>query len=125
MVKILLVEDNEMNRDMLGRRLMRKGFEIDVAGNGLEAIEQANAGMPDLIVMDMNMPEMDGWEATRRIRAQEATSGIPIIAFTACALAEDREACLAAGCDDYETKPVDFKSLCDKIDNLLKRADNA
>ena len=119
MAKILLVEDNEMNRDMLARRLRRKGFEVVVAVNGVEGIELAQAEMPDLILMDMSLPLLDGWEATRRLKAAPATQSIFIIALTAHAMAGDREQALAVGCDDYDTKPVEFARLLLKINNAL------
>jgi two-component system, cell cycle response regulator DivK len=121
MAKILLVEDNEMNRDMLSRRLTRKGFEVVMALDGQQAVEAAAAQSPDLILMDMSLPVIDGWEATRRIKAAAATSGIPVIALTAHAMADDRDKALAAGCDDYDTKPVDLPRLVEKINGLLAR----
>jgi len=119
MIRILVVEDNAMNLDMLVRRLMRKGFEILVAGDGADAIETARAERPDLILMDMSLPVMDGWEATRRIKADDALKGIPVIALTAHAMTGDREKTLAAGCDDYEIKPLDFPRLLQKIKALV------
>jgi len=119
MSRILLVEDNAMNRDMLMRRLMRKGYEILVAEDGAQAIEAAREEQPDLILMDMSLPEIDGWEATRRIKADAATRAIPIIALTAHAMAGDRARALEAGCDDYEAKPVDFARLIEKIQAKL------
>jgi len=119
MTTILLVEDNEMNRDMLSRRLVRKGFEVLIAVDGGQGVELATAQMPDLILMDMSLPIMDGWEATRRLKAQPETQTIPIIALTAHAMAGDRERCLEAGCDDYDTKPVEFPRLMSKIQTLL------
>ena len=121
MAKILLVEDNEMNRDMLSRRLVRKGFEVVMALDGQQAVEAAAAQIPDLILMDMSLPVIDGWEATRRIKAAAGTSTIPVIALTAHAMADDRDKALAAGCDDYDTKPVDLPRLLDKINGLLAR----
>ena len=121
MAKILLVEDNEMNRDMLSRRLQRKGFEVLLALDGVEGLELAGAQQPDLILMDMSLPVLDGWEATRRLKAADATRHIPVIALTAHAMAGDREKALAAGCDDYDTKPVEFSRLLEKIDNLLQK----
>src|SRR5438093_291225 len=115
MPTILLVEDNEMNRDMLSRRLQRHGFEIAIATDGAQGVALATALAPDLILMDMSLPVIDGWEATRQIKAGEATRGIPIIALTAHAMEGDREKALAAGCDDYDTKPVDLKRLLEKI----------
>ncbi|HIK30816.1 MAG TPA: response regulator [Oscillatoriales cyanobacterium M59_W2019_021] len=118
MPKILLVEDNEMNRDMLSRRLERKGFEVEVAVDGVQGVEMAKA-RPDLILMDMGLPVLDGWQATTQIKADPRTSSIPIIALTAHAIAGDREKCLQAGCDDYDTKPVEFPRLLAKIQALL------
>jgi two-component system cell cycle response regulator DivK len=115
MKKILLVEDNEMNRDMLSRRLARKGFEVVIAVDGAEAVKMAESEMPALILMDMSLPVMDGWEATRLLKAQDLTKGTPIIALTAHAMSGDREKCLEAGCDDYDTKPIEFKRLLEKI----------
>ena len=115
MKKILLVEDNEMNRDMLSRRLARKGFEVVIAVDGAEAVKMAESEMPALILMDMSLPVIDGWEATRRLKAQAVTKAIPIIALTAHAMSGDREKCLEAGCDDYDTKPIEFKRLLEKI----------
>lgn len=113
--KILLVEDNEMNRDMLSRRLARKGFEVVIAVDGVQAVEMAESETPALILMDMSLPVIDGWEATRRLKAQAVTKATPIIALTAHAMSGDREKCLAAGCDDYDTKPIEFKRLLEKI----------
>lgn len=121
MVRLLLVEDNEMNRDMLSRRLSRKGFEVLMALDGAEALERAGSQHPALILMDMNLPVIDGWEATRRLKADPATAAIPVIGLTAHAMAGDREQCLAAGCDDYETKPIDLPRLLDKISAQLRR----
>lgn len=119
MPKILLVEDNEMNRDMLSRRLERKGMEVVVALDGQNGIDMAQTEHPDLILMDMSLPIVDGWEATRHLKANPATQSIPVIALTAHAMAGDREKCLAAGCDDYDTKPIDFARLLGKIQTLL------
>jgi CheY-like chemotaxis protein len=119
MARILLVEDNEMNLDMLSRRLERRGFEILVAVDGAQGVEMAHQEKPDLILMDMSLPVMDGWEATRRLKADAATRQIPIIALTAHAIAGDRERCLAAGCDEYESKPVKFPRLLEKIQTIL------
>jgi two-component system, cell cycle response regulator DivK len=119
MPKILLVEDNEMNRDMLSRRLMRNGFEVVVAIDGGQAVTMAAAEKPDLILMDMSLPVMDGLEATRQVKAAPGTRAIPIIALTANALVEDREKALAAGCDDFDTKPVELPRLLEKIKNQL------
>ena len=121
MVKVLLVEDNEMNRDMLSRRLSRKGFEVAFAMDGAEALQAALAEAPALILMDMSLPVMDGWEATRRIKADAATAAIPVIGLTAHAMDGDREKCLAAGCDDYDTKPVDLPRLLEKMQAQLSR----
>ena len=121
MVKVLLVEDNEMNRDMRSRRLIRKGFEVTVALDGAEALQAALAEVPALILMDMSLPVMDGWEATRRIKAEAATAAIPVIGLTAHAMDGDREKCLAAGCDDYDTKPVDLPRLLEKMHAQLSR----
>jgi CheY-like chemotaxis protein len=121
MTKILLVEDNEMNRDMLSRRLIRKGYEVVMALDGREAVEMASAESPDLIVMDMSLPVIDGWEATRRVKATPATRAIPVIALTAHAMAGDREKAIEAGCDDYDTKPIDLPRLLGKISTLLGR----
>jgi two-component system cell cycle response regulator DivK len=122
MTKILLVEDNEMNRDMLSRRLLRKGFEVVMAADGGQAVNMAETELPDLILMDMSLPVIDGWEATRRIKASEATKKIPVIALTAHAMAGDREQALAAGCDDYDTKPIDLERLLPKIQRFLPPA---
>jgi len=121
MARILLVEDNEMNRDMLSRRLMKRSYEVIMAVDGIEALTLAQSGSPDLILMDMSLPVLDGWEATRRLKALPATRGIPVIALTAHALSGEREKALAAGCDDFDTKPVDFQHLVAKIDALLAR----
>ncbi len=121
MPRILLVEDNEMNRDMLSRRLLRKGFVVELAVDGHEGVAMAIAGGYDLILMDMSLPEIDGWEATRRVREAEAGAGtrVPIIALTAHAMSGDREKAMAAGCDDYDTKPVELDRLLGKIQALL------
>ena len=120
MPKLLLVEDNEMNRDMLSRRLQRKGFDVVFALDGQAAVELANSERPDLILMDMSLPVMDGWEATRRIKSEADIKNIPIIALTAHAMSGDREKALEAGCEEYDTKPVDFPRLIEKIKVLLK-----
>ena len=120
-MKILLVEDNELNRDMLARRLQRRGFEVVVAVDGLEGIALAGSEAPDTILMDMSLPELDGWEATRRLKTAPGTRSIPVIALTAHAMSGDRERALAAGCDDYETKPIDLSSLVAKIEALHAR----
>lgn len=119
MPKILLVEDNEMNRDMLSRRLIRNGFEVVIAVDGGKGVELAISDKPDLILMDMSLPVLDGWEATRRIKADPATAAIPVIALTAHAMVEDKEKCLAAGCNDFDTKPVELPRLLGKIQALL------
>jgi len=120
---ILLAEDNEMNRDMLSRRLERKGFAVQIAEDGQKAVEMATANMPDLILMDMSLPLIDGWEATRQLKAAPATAGIPVIALTAHAMQGDREKALEAGCDDYDTKPVELKRLLGKMNALLPASD--
>jgi len=118
--KILIVEDNEMNRDMLSRRLARRGYQIVLAVDGREGIAMATAESPDLILMDMSLPVVDGWEATRRLKAEPRTRVIPVIGLTAHAMAGDREKVLEAGCDDYDTKPVELPRLLQKIETLLK-----
>ena len=115
--KVLIVEDNEMNRDMLSRRLQRKGFDVEIAVDGQEGIDMAASGSPDVVLMDMSLPVIDGWEATRRLKADPATKSIPVIALTAHAMEGDREKALEAGCDDYDTKPINFKRLLEKIDS--------
>ena len=120
MAKILLVEDNEMNRDMLSRRLVRNGYEVSIAIDGQQGVDMALSERPDLILMDMSLPVIDGWEATRRVRANDATRQIPVIALTAHAMAGDREKAMEAGCDDYDTKPVEITRLLGKIAALLK-----
>ena len=119
MAKILLVEDNEMNRDMLSRRLIKKGYEVVIAVNGQEGVDMATSEKPDLILLDMSLPKMDGWTAAGHLKANPDTKDIPVIALTAHAMAEDKEKALAAGCDDFDTKPVDFKGLREKIDKFL------
>jgi two-component system cell cycle response regulator DivK len=119
MPKLLLVEDNEDNRDMLSRRLTRKGYDVSVAVDGGDGVAKAVQELPDLILMDMSLPVLDGWEATRRIKAHAMTSAIPIIALTAHAMSGDREKAMEAGCDDYDTKPVDLPRLLEKIGILL------
>jgi CheY-like chemotaxis protein len=121
-MKILLVEDNEMNLDMLSRRLVRQGFEVVSAQDGAAGVAKATAEKPQLILMDMSLPVVDGWEATRRLKADPATRAIPVIALTAHAMAEDREKALAAGCDDYDTKPIELPRLLEKIKKLLPAA---
>jgi len=120
MARILLVEDNEMNRDMLTRRLSKRGHEVLIAVDGRQGVDVAVSSSPDIILLDMSLPVMDGWEAARRLKADSATNHVPIIALTAHAMAGDREKCLEAGCDDYDTKPVEFKRLLAKIDTLLR-----
>ena len=121
MAKILLVEDNEMNRDMLSRRLERRGYEVVIAVDGAEGVDKAGSETPALILMDMSLPVVDGWDATRRIKAAPATRAIPIIALTAHAMSGDREKAVEAGCDDFDTKPVDLARLLGKIEALLAR----
>jgi CheY-like chemotaxis protein len=119
MAKILLVEDQEMNRDMLTRRLQKRGYEVSIAVDGAEGVERARAESPDLILMDMSLPVMDGWEATRTLKADKATQAIPVIALTAHAMSTDREKALEAGCDAYETKPVELPRLLGTMERLL------
>jgi CheY-like chemotaxis protein len=119
MPKVLLVEDNEMNRDMLSRRLARRGFEVTVAADGREGVDIARREMPDIILMDMSLPVLDGWDATRMLKADGATRAIPVIALTAHAMAGDREKALECGCDDYDTKPIEMQRLLEKMDRLL------
>jgi len=119
MPKILLVEDNEMNRDMLSRRLRRKGYVVAMALDGQNALEMSQTEAPDLILMDIGLPVLDGWEATRRLKADPATRHIPVIALTAHAMSSDREKAFEAGCDDYETKPIELPLLLAKIEGLL------
>ena len=125
MAKILLVEDNEMNRDMLSRRLVKRGYEVALALDGEQGVAMARAEAPALILMDMSLPGLDGWEATRQIKAAPETRGIPVIALTAHAMAGDREKAMAAGCDDFDTKPIDLARLLEKIEALLGRAGGA
>lgn len=122
MTRILLVEDNEMNRDMLGRRLQRRGYEVIIATDGAEGVAKAQADAPDLILMDMSLPVLDGWEATRRLKAAPETRLIPVIALTAHAMSGDRDKAIEAGCDDFDTKPVEFDRLLTKIEALLNMA---
>jgi two-component system, cell cycle response regulator DivK len=119
MTRILLVEDNEMNRDMLSRRLQRRGFEVLIAADGAQGLALAGAESPDIILMDMSLPVLDGWEATRRLKATPDIASIPVIGLTAHAMATDRDKCFEAGCDDYDTKPVELSRLLDKIERLL------
>lgn len=121
MTKILLVEDNELNRDMLSRRLQRRGFEVVNAVNGQEGVEMAHSEAPELILMDISLPIMDGWEATRKIKKSSKMRSTPIIALTAHAMVGDREKSLEAGCDDYDTKPIDFQRLLQKMKILMKK----
>lgn len=125
MTRILIVEDNEMNRDMLSRRLERKGYSVSMAVDGGEGVDKATAEKPDLILMDMSLPVIDGWEATRRVKANPATKDIPVIALTAHAMAGDREKTMEAGCDDYDTKPIDLARLLGKIEGQLQRVKGA
>jgi CheY-like chemotaxis protein len=120
MARILLVEDNEMNRDMLSRRLTRRGYDVVMAVDGEQGVAMARSEAPALILMDMSLPGLDGWEATRRIKTAPETRSIPVIALTAHAMAGDREKALAAGCDDFDTKPVDLERLLGKIEALLR-----
>jgi CheY-like chemotaxis protein len=120
--QILLVEDNEMNYDMLSRRLTRKGFEVVIATDGEQGVEMSLSAAPDLILMDMSLPKIDGWEATRRIRATPATAKMRIIALTAHAMAGEKDKAMQAGCDDFDTKPIDIERLVGKISALLARA---
>ena len=122
MAKILIVEDNEMNRDMLSRRLIRRGYQIAMAVDGAEGIAMAQTESPDLVLMDMGLPVIDGWEAARRLKAEPSTRAIPVIGLTAHAMAGDREKVIAAGCDDYDTKPVELPRLLQKIEALLRRS---
>ena len=120
MAKILIVEDNPMNRDMLSRRLIRSGHLVRMAGDGRQGIASAQTENPDLILMDMSLPEIDGWEATRRLKSDKSTRRIPVIALTAHAMSSDRQKCMEAGCDDYDTKPVDYQRLTAKIQAALQ-----
>jgi two-component system cell cycle response regulator DivK len=119
MPRILLVEDNEMNRDMLSRRLMRRGYEVIIAVDGQQGMSMAQSEAPDLILMDMSLPVIDGWEATRSLKAADETKGIPVIALTAHAMSTDRDKAMEAGCDDYDTKPIEFSRLLEKMETLL------
>jgi len=121
MPRILLVEDNELNRDMLSRRLQRKGYEVMIAVDGEAGVKIAASERPDLILMDMSLPVLDGWEATRRLKGEPNTASIPIIALTAHVMGGDRDKALAAGCDDYDSKPIDFERLLGKMQALLKK----
>jgi len=117
--KILLIEDNEMNRDMLSRRLTKRGYEVSIAVDGAEGLEKARSEAPDLILMDMSLPVIDGWEATRQLKSEDATRGIPVVALTAHAMSTDRDKALEAGCDAYETKPVELPRLLETMEKLL------
>jgi two-component system cell cycle response regulator DivK len=119
MTKVLLVEDNEMNRDMLSRRLIRRGFEVIFAVDGKQGVDLAKSERPDIILMDMSLPVIDGWEATRRVKADDITRGVPVIGLTAHAMSGDREKAMEAGCDDYDTKPVELERLIGKMEKLL------
>ena len=119
MNKVLLVEDNELNRDMLSKRLTRRGYDVITAGDGQQGVDLAQSQSPDLILMDMSLPVLDGWQATRRIKSDPATKGIPIVALTAHAMSGDREKAMEAGCDDYDSKPVDMNRLLKKMNDLL------
>ena len=121
MPKILLVEDNEMNRDMLSRRLEKRGYALTIAVDGAQGVALAQSAHPDLILMDMSLPVIDGWEATKQLKADPATAGIPVIALTAHAMESDRQKAIAAGCDDFDTKPVELARLLVKIEELLKK----
>ena len=120
MPRILLVEDNEMNRDMLSRRLVRRGFDVLIAEDGLKGTDLAALERPDLVLMDLSLPGIDGWEATRRLKADPRTTSIPVIALTAHAMSQDREKALEVGCDDFDTKPIDLARLLEKIQRLLQ-----
>ena len=125
MTRVLLVEDNEMNRDMLSRRLERKGYEVELAVDGRQGVDKAKTLAYDLVLMDMSLPEIDGWEATRELRADPSTKELPIIALTAHAMSGDRERALEAGCDDYDTKPIELSRLLGKMEALLGRSTGA
>jgi CheY-like chemotaxis protein len=125
MAKVLLVEDNEMNRDILSRRLSRRGYVVVFAMDGLQGVEMARSEKPDIILMDMSLPVMDGWEATRRIKSDDAMRNAPVIGLTAHAMSGDREKALKAGCDDYDTKPVELDRLIEKIERLLGERQNS
>jgi CheY-like chemotaxis protein len=125
MAKLLLIEDNEMNRDMLSRRLIRRGYEVAMAVDGAQGVAMAQSEKPDLVLMDLSLPGIDGWEATRRIKAGAETKHLPIIGLTAHAMAGDREKALEAGCDDYDTKPIELERLIGKIESLLPNGTKA
>ena len=122
MAKILLVEDNELNRDMLSRRLTRQGYDVVLAFDGARGVEMTGSEQPDLVLMDMSLPVLDGWEAAKRLKANPATCSIPVIALTAHAMTADRERALAAGCDDYDTKPIELPRLLEKMEALIGKA---
>ena len=124
MAKILLVEDNELNRDMLSRRLIRRGFDVAIAVDGGQGADMAVSESPDLILLDMSLPVMNGWEVAQKLKADSATQNIPIIALTAHAMGGDREKALDAGCNEYETKPVEFKRLLEKMNGFLEETDS-
>lgn len=124
MTKLVLVEDNEMNVDMLSRRLVRRGFEVVIARDGEEGVRMVQIEKPDLVLMDMSLPVLSGWQATEQLKADPDTRAIPIIALTAHAMAEDRQKTIDAGCDDYDTKPVEFKRLLEKINSLVAKAES-
>jgi CheY-like chemotaxis protein len=121
MTRILIVEDNEMNRDMLSRRLLRRGYEVTIAVDGRAGVDAATAEHPDIVLMDMSLPVLDGYDATRELKSRDDTKAIPVIALTAHAMASDRERALAAGCDEYEFKPIDLARLIEKIEALIRR----
>jgi CheY-like chemotaxis protein len=121
MPKVLVVEDNEMNRDMLSRRLQRRGYEVIISVDGEDGVAKARSDSPDIILMDMDLPVLDGWAATRKLKSSAETRSIPVIALTAHAMAGDKERALEVGCDDYDTKPVEFSRLTEKIETLLRK----
>jgi CheY-like chemotaxis protein len=123
LARILIVEDNEMNRDMLSRRLQKKGYDVSIAVDGQAGVDLASGSLPDLVLMDLSLPVLDGWEATRLLKADPATAGIPVIALTAHAMQGDQERALDAGCDDYDTKPINLSRLLEKIERLLGASD--
>ena len=125
MPRILLVEDNELNRDMLSRRLQRKGYDVMIAMDGEAGLTMAASERPDLILMDMSLPVLDGWEATRRLKGMQETAAIPVIALTAHVMAGDRDKAIEAGCDDYDAKPIEFERLLEKMQALLKKRDKS
>ncbi len=124
MFKVLLVEDNEMNRDMLSRRLIKRGYEVVIAVDGQEGVDKARTETPDIILLDMSLPVVDGWEAAKILKKEDSTKGIPVIALTAHAMAGDKQKTLEAGCDDYDTKPVELKRLLGKMEALLDTGSN-